>query len=154
MKSFGRTATSKGKHISGSLPVHSKTRTDHSIELAEDYVEAIQETIEQNGKCRAVDLARLFSVSQVTVNRTIGRLVRDGLVMTEPYGPLELTAAGKRLAKSSKQRHAIVYELLLAIGVDPETAQIDSEGMEHHASPKTLQAIRTFLDLSKKATVE
>lgn len=147
MAPTGRSTSKTQRPSSQSGPaVHSKTRTDHSIEMAEDYVEAIQETIEQNGRCRAVDLARLFSVSQVTVNRTIGRLVRDGLVLTEPYGPLELTAAGKRLAKASKQRHAIVFELLLAIGVDSETAKIDSEGMEHHASPKTLQAIRRFLD--------
>jgi DtxR family transcriptional regulator, manganese transport regulator len=143
-----RRAASQHKAV-GRLPVHSKTRTDHSIETAEDYVEAIQETIDRNSRCRAVDLAKLFSVSQVTVNRTIGRLVRDGLVLTEPYGPLELTLAGKRLAKAAKQRHAIVLELLIAIGVDPETAEIDSEGMEHHASPKTLQAIRQFLDQQK-----
>jgi DtxR family transcriptional regulator, manganese transport regulator len=143
-----RRAASHPKAVGG-LPVHSKTRTDHSIETAEDYVEAIQETIDRSSRCRAVDLAKLFSVSQVTVNRTIGRLVRDGLVLTEPYGPLELTLAGKRLAKAAKQRHAIVLELLIAIGVDPETAEIDSEGMEHHASPKTLQAIRRFLDQQK-----
>lgn len=133
-----------------SLAVHAKTRTDHSAEIAEDYVEAILEMIEKNGKCRAVDLSKMFSVSQVTVNRTIGRLVRDGLVLTEPYAPLELTAAGKKLATAAKQRHAIVYGLLLAIGVDPETAQIDSEGMEHHASPKTLAAIRSFLSEREK----
>lgn len=127
------------------MAVHSKTRSDHSVEMAEDYVEAIQDAIERLGRCRAVDLSRQFSVSQVTVNRTIGRLVRDGLVKTIPYGPLELTSEGKRMARASKARHAIIYELLLAIGVDPATAQIDSEGMEHHASPKTLKAIRQFL---------
>jgi DtxR family transcriptional regulator, manganese transport regulator len=118
--------------------------------MAEDYVEAIQETIKRCGRCRAVDLARRFSVSQVTVNRTIGRLVRDGLVLTEPYGPLELTEDGKRLAEAAEQRHTTVFNLLIAIGVDPETASIDSEGMEHHASPKTLEAIERFLKRSGK----
>ncbi|MFO0941929.1 MAG: manganese-binding transcriptional regulator MntR [Pirellulales bacterium] len=141
--------STKERGSSTASAVHSKTRTDHSVEMAEDYVEAIQDAIDSQGRCRAVDLAKKFCVSQVTVNRTIGRLVRDGFVLTEPYGPLELTPAGKRLAKASKQRHAMVYELLLAIGVDPETAQIDSEGMEHHASPKTIQAIKLFLEQSK-----
>ena len=143
------TGTASKRKSTIASTVHSKTRVDHSVETAEDYVEAIQEMIESNGRCRAVDLAKRFCVSQVTVNRTVGRLVRDGFVVTEPYGPLELTAAGKRLAKASKHRHAIVYELLVAIGVDPETAQIDSEGMEHHASPKTIQAIKHFLQHSK-----
>jgi len=119
--------------------------------MAEDYVEAILQTIQSQGRCRAIDLARIFSVSQVTVNRTVGRLVRDGLVLTKPYGPLELTAAGRRLAEAAEKRHAIVFNLLLAIGVDAETAEIDSEGMEHHASPTTLEAIRQFLKQAPKA---
>ncbi|MBX3423243.1 MAG: winged helix-turn-helix transcriptional regulator [Pirellulaceae bacterium] len=126
-------------------PAHPKIRSDHSIEVAEDYAEAIYETIQQTGRCRAVDLARRFSVSAVTVNRTVGRLVRDGLVLTEPYGPLELTTSGRKLAAAAQHRHAMMYGLLIAIGVDQETATIDSEGMEHHASPKTLQAIQRFL---------
>lgn len=128
---------------------HSKIRSDHSVETAEDYVEAILQTIKKSGRCRAVDLARRFSVSQVTVNRTIGRLVRDGLALTKPYGPVELTDEGRRLAEAAEQRHTTVYNLLIAIGVDSETAAIDSEGMEHHASPKTLDAIERFLKTKK-----
>ncbi len=142
-----RTVSTK---VSGPPRAHRKVRSDHQIEMAEDYVEAIHEIVLSSGRCRAVDLARRFSVSQVTVNRTVGRLVRDGLVLTEPYGPLELTQAGMRLAQASQQRHEIVYNLLVAIGVDPETASIDSEGMEHHASPKTLQAIDRFLKRDKR----
>jgi DtxR family transcriptional regulator, manganese transport regulator len=134
-----------GSRSAGVQRVHSRIRSDHSAETAEDYVEAILETIKKFGRCRAVDLARRFSVSQVTVNRTVGRLVRDGLVLTKPYGPLELTPEGQKLAESAEQRHTLVYNLLIAIGVDPETATIDSEGMEHHASPKTLEAIERFL---------
>jgi DtxR family transcriptional regulator, manganese transport regulator len=130
--------------------VYTKTRSDHSIEIAEDYVEAILQAINATGRCRAIDLSRKFSVSQVTVNRTVGRLVRDGLVLTEPYGPLELTSAGKKLAEAALQRHTLVFNLLIAIGVDTETAAIDSEGMEHHASPTTLTAIQQFLQESQK----
>ena len=68
--------------------VHARTRDDHATELAEDYVEAIAEVIEKQQTCRAADLATRFEVSPVTVNRTIGRLQRDGFVETEPYGPL------------------------------------------------------------------
>jgi DtxR family manganese transport transcriptional regulator len=148
-KAFSDKASTRNK-LSGQARVHSKTRSDHSIEIAEDYVEAILQTIKATGRCRAIDLARKFSVSQVTVNRTVGRLVRDGLVLTEPYGPLDLTPTGKRLAEAAEQRHTIVFELLLAIGVDPETAATDSEGMEHHASPTTLEAIRQFLSKVNK----
>lgn len=125
---------------------HSRVRSDHATELAEDYVEAIAEQIEAEGSCRAVDLAEQFQVSHVTVNRTIGRLQRDGFVTTEPYAPIELTAAGSRLAKSARRRHEIVYQFLLAIGVSETVAETDSEGIEHHVSPETLEAMKAFLD--------
>ena len=125
---------------------HSRTRSDHATELAEDYVEAIADQIEAQGTCRAVDLAALFQVSHVTVNRTIGRLQRDGYVTTEPYAPIELTKKGRGLARSSRERHEVVYRFLLAIGIGEATAAADSEGIEHHVSPETLAAMQNFLE--------
>ncbi|MEM8944334.1 MAG: manganese-binding transcriptional regulator MntR [Planctomycetota bacterium] len=125
---------------------HSRVRSDHATELAEDYVEAIAEQIAEQGSCRAVDLAEQFQVSHVTVNRTIGRLQRDGFVTTEPYAPIELTSAGSRLARAARRRHEIVYQFLLAIGVAESIAETDSEGIEHHVSPETLAAMKDFLD--------
>jgi DtxR family manganese transport transcriptional regulator len=125
---------------------HSSVRSDHATELAEDYVEAIADKIKVDGSCRAVDLAKQFQVSHVTVNRTIGRLERDGLVTTQPYAPIALTAAGSRLAKTASRRHAIVHQFLLSLGVNKATADIDSEGIEHHVSPETLAAMQNFLE--------
>jgi len=127
---------------------HSRIRSDHATELAEDYVEAIADRIEAAGTCRAVDLAEHFGVSHVTVNRTIGRLKRDGYVETKPYAPIELTAKGKRVAKESRQRHEIVFRFLRQLGVSELTAATDSEGIEHHVSKETLSAMQRFLDRS------
>ena len=124
---------------------HSRTRSDHATELAEDYVEAIAEIIESQGTCRAVDLVKQFQVSHVTVNRTVGRLQRDGYVTSDPYGPIELTEAGLRLAKASHERHRIVFEFLKALGVSDAIAASDSEGIEHHVSPATLKAMQKFV---------
>ncbi len=124
---------------------HTRVRSDHARELAEDYVEAIADQIAAAGACRAVDLAALFSVSHVTVNRTMGRLQRDGFVTTEPYGPIELTPAGRRLAKTSRRRHEIVHQFLIALGVSEAVADVDSEGIEHHVSPETLAAMKAFV---------
>ena len=63
----------------------SRTRADHSRELAEDYVELIDELITEKGEARAVDLADRLGVSHVTVSRTVRRLMRDGYVSAEPY---------------------------------------------------------------------
>ena len=118
---------------------HARTRADHATELAEDYVEAIAEVEAENGQCRSVDLARRFGVTPVTVNRTVARLQRDGLAETEPYGPVTLTAKGRRIAAASKRRHEIVFRFLRSIGVSESTAAADAEGIEHHVSPETLR---------------
>jgi len=115
---------------------------DHSSEKAEDYVEAVAEILAGKDACRVVDLAAFFGVSHVTVSRIVARLVGEGLLETEPYRPIRLTAKGKRLAVASRKRHEIVHAFLIAIGVDEATAAHDAEGIEHHVSPKTLKCLQ------------
>ncbi len=128
---------------------HRRTRRDHAVETAEDYVEAISQVLADKGVCRVVDLARRFDVSHVTVTKIVSRLKENGLVISEPYKPLELTDAGRRLAERSRQRHEVVYQFLLAHGVSKAVAATDSEGIEHHVSPETLKAMQSFLDTTE-----
>ena len=125
---------------------HTRTRNDHASETAEDYVEAIADLIAERESCRVTDLSERFGVSHVTVVRIIQRLEREGLVKTEPYQPIELTEKGAAIARESKERHEIVYNFLLVIGVEPEIAAIDSEGIEHHVSPQTLARLKALTD--------
>lgn len=115
-----------------------RTRNDHAQETAEDYVEAVADLLDEKGVCRSSDLAKKFAVSHVTVHRIVTRLHQEGWLETEPYRPIELTAKGKRLAKKSRRRHEVVYNFLVAIGVEAEVAAIDTEGIEHHVSGQTL----------------
>lgn len=121
-----------------------RTREDHSRELAEDYVELIDELQLEKGEARAVDLAERLGVSHVTVSRTVRRLVRDGYVLAEPYRSIFLTDQGRELAAASRSRHAQVVAFLLALGVPAEVAEWDAEGIEHHVSQQTLEAMRRF----------
>ncbi len=123
---------------------HRRTRSDHATETAEDYVEAIAEVLATQDTCRVVDLVARFAVSHVTVSRIVSRLASLGLVETAPYQPIELTDAGKQLARQSKHRHETVYQFLLALGVSAKTAAIDTEGIEHHVSPETLKRFAEF----------
>ena len=125
---------------------HQRVRHDHSTETAEDYVEAVAEIIESAGACRVRDLAERFGVSHVTVIRTIKRLESEGLVSTEPYKPIELTAKGRKLAKQCKQRHETVVRFLLAIGISRRVAETDAEGIEHHVSKETLARFKQIAD--------
>ncbi|MFA9476304.1 MAG: manganese-binding transcriptional regulator MntR [Filomicrobium sp.] len=122
-----------------------RVREAHQTEVAEDYVELIAQLIEKTGEARVVDLADWLGVTNATVNNTIQRLQRDGLVTSKPYRSIFLTDKGRELAEASRRRHEIVRDFLLALGVDSETAETDSEGIEHHVSDVTLQAFRQFL---------
>ncbi len=121
-----------------------RTRQARHSEVAEDYVELIADLVASRGEARAADIARTVGVTQATVTKTVARLVRDGFVMTKPYRAIELTASGRTLAERSRKRHEIVTEFLLAIGVGPETARSDAEGIEHHVSAETLAALQTL----------
>ena len=123
-----------------------KTRTDHASETAEDYVEAIADILESQEHCRVKDLARKMGVSHVTVTRILQRLVHEGLITKEPYGPVTLTGTGRRMAAASRARHELLLRFLLALGVPEQDAIRDTEGMEHHVSKATLRCMKSFLD--------
>jgi len=129
-----------------SASAHERTRRDHATEIAEDYVEAVAEIEAARGACRVVDLAERFGVTHVTVIRTVRRLEEEGLVETEPYKPIGLTARGEKLARECRARHEIGYRFLLAIGVEPAVAAVDAEGMEHHVSEATLERLREIVE--------
>ena len=117
-----------------------QTRRARQTEIAEDYVELIADLIAAEGEARVVELAERMGVTHATVNKTIARLQRDGLVSAKPYRSIFLTEAGSKLAEHSRRRHQIVLDFLKAIGVADETAELDAEGIEHHVSEETLAA--------------
>lgn len=128
-------------------PAHAfaAVRRDHADEMAEDYVEAVATVIAREGQCRVKDLCQIFGVTHVTVIKTVARLVEKGLLWTEPHRPIELTGPGRTLARKVQHRHQIVLSFLLHLGISPETAQTDAEGIEHHISPETLERLAWFV---------
>jgi DtxR family manganese transport transcriptional regulator len=122
-----------------------RTREDHSRERAEDYVELIDALIRETGEARATDLADRLGISHVTVSKTIQRLQREGLVTSQPYRSIFLTERGSDLAAASRERHALVHDFLVALGISEEVAESDAEGIEHHVSEETLAAMRRYL---------
>jgi DtxR family manganese transport transcriptional regulator len=127
-----------------------RTRSDHRSEVAEDYVELIADLIDAKGEARAVDLAERLGVSSPTVNNTVARLQRDGLVQSEPYRSIFLTEDGWALAHSCRRRHEIVVDFLKALGLGEATANADAEGIEHHVSEETLAAFERFTQRARQ----
>lgn len=122
-----------------------KSRDDRRTELMEDYVELIADLIEDSGEARQTDIAQRLGVTQPTVAKMLKRLAEESLIRQRPYRGVFLTEEGHRLAAATRRRHEIVESLLCRLGIDPDTARKDAEGIEHHVSEKTLKAFERFL---------
>ena len=121
-----------------------QVREAHRRELIDDYVELISDLIREVGEARQVDMAARLGVSQPTVAKMLKRLASVGLIEMIPWRGVFLTAEGEQLAQESRERHQIVENFLLVLGVSPEIARRDAEGMEHHVSEETLVKFREF----------
>ena len=122
-----------------------KARSARSSAMLEDYTELIADLQAGQGEARTTDIARAFGVTHPTANKAIARLKREGLATSRPYRGIFLTEAGRAMAERCRARHRTVVKLLLALGVPPDAAETDAEGMEHHVSAATLDAFETFL---------
>ena len=125
--------------------VHSRVRRQHSDELAQDYVEAVEHLLRTGGEARVKDLQRIFGVSHVSVIRAMKRLEERDLVIRAKKGGFLLTPEGTQMAKEARARHELVVEFLQKLGVSAKRAEEDAEGLEHHLSPETLEAMRGFV---------
>ena len=128
------------EHVEGFRQV----REAHRRELIDDYVELISDLIREVGEARQVDMAARLGVSQPTVAKMLKRLASVGLIEMIPWRGVFLTPEGEKLAQESRERHQIVEHIMLVLGVSPEIARRDAEGIEHHVSEETLAKFREF----------
>jgi DtxR family manganese transport transcriptional regulator len=123
----------------------SQARNAQSKALLEDYTELIDDLIREHGEARLIDIARHLGVTHPTAAKAVARLKREGLAVSRLYRGVFLTEAGTEMAQRVRARHRIVVDLLVAVGVPLEAAEIDAEGIEHHVSEATLTAFKRFL---------
>jgi DtxR family manganese transport transcriptional regulator len=126
-----------------------RVRQDHARELAEDYAEML---LDLGGEGRAIvrpaDLARELGVSHVTVLRALKRLTRDGILTRDEDQGILLSPKGQRMGEASRARHQVVVTFLERMGVPPEVAAVDAEGLEHHVSAATLERMVAYVGLT------
>ncbi len=122
----------------------SHVRKAHLTETTEDYVELIADLIQARHEARLSDLADRMGVSPPTVSKILARLKEEGYIEMQPYRSIFLTKKGEALAKKCKERHQIILEFLIKLGVSEKTAEYDAEGIEHHISEETLKIMKAF----------
>lgn len=128
---------------------HSSARAGRASAVLEDYVELIDDLLETEGEARPIDVARRLGVSHPTAIKGIARLKALGLVTSKPYRSVFLTGEGRAMAQKVRARHRIVVDLLVTVGVPPDIAERDAEGIEHHVSDATLDVFVAFLKARK-----
>ena len=122
-----------------------KARSAQASAVLEDYVELIDDLLASGGEARPTDIARRLGVSHATAIKSIARLKREGLATSKLYRGVFLTPEGHSLAARVRVRHRLVVDLLIAVGVPRQCAELDAEGIEHHVSDVALAAFSRFL---------
>ena len=107
----------------------------------EDYLEAIYFR-GGGGVVRVTDIAEGLGISKPSVHRAIHTLQDKGLVEHEHYGGLALTEKGLEIANRIYERHKVLTQMLIFLGVDPKTAREDACKMEHDISDETFEAMK------------
>lgn len=111
----------------------------------EDYIETIYVLIRDKGAARVRDVAADLKVKMPSVVKAMAELKKLELVTQEPYGDIELTAKGRKVATGVLTRHTILKAFLLKLGVTEKVADNDACLMEHILSAQTMDRIRDFL---------
>lgn len=116
------------------------------ISRLEDYLEAIYNLYKEKGYVSVADISEKLGVKPPTVSSMIVNLAKKGYLEHEKYRGMRLTPLGEKVARSVIKRHQVISELLLMLGVDDQTAYVDTEGIEHHVHPTTLRRFERLAD--------
>ena len=115
------------------------------MESAEDYLETILILRNRNGEVRSIDIATEMGFSKPSVSIAMKHFRENGYVTGDESGHIHLTEAGLAVAERTYERHLVLTRLLVAIGVDEQTARADACRIEHDISEQTFDCIKEQL---------
>lgn len=121
-------------------------------ESGEMYLETIYILSLKSQKVRSIDVGAYMNYSKPSVSRAIGLLKKEGYITIDKQGYLFLTETGEKKAVVIYERHLLLTQLFINIGVDEETAAEDACRIEHYISEKTFDAIKNHAKLYGKKT--
>ena len=114
-------------------------------ESGEMYLETILILLKRNGYVRSVDISEHMGYSKPSVSRAVGLLKAGEYIVMDEDGHITLTPSGLETAEKIMQRHNLLTDLLVSLGVDQETAAADACKMEHVISDATFEAIHNHM---------
>lgn len=118
----------------------------HLLESGEMYIETIHILSKRIKYVRAIDVGTQMGFSKPSVSRAMKLLKEGGYIVIDDAGSITLTPAGLEIAKKIYERHTVLSEFLIKIGVPENIATEDACRIEHHISDESLQAIKRLKD--------
>lgn len=119
-----------------------KHRADESVE---DYLETILKLQKEKGQVRSIDIVHEMNFSKPSVSVAMKNLREKNYITMDDTGYIQLTASGKKRAEDVLERHTVLSDWLISIGVGKEAAIEDACKVEHDLSEESYQAIKKFL---------
>ena len=115
------------------------------LESGQMYLETILILKNSMTHVRSIDVCEHMGFSKPSVSRAIGLLKSGGYITVDKDGYITLTDVGRELAQKIYDRHRVLTEFLISIGVDEETASADACKIEHHISDESFEAIKRVI---------
>ena len=114
----------------------------HIQESGEMYLETIYILSENTGAVRSIDVGEYMGYSKPSVSRAVGILKKGGYLLMDKDGYLTLTESGLAVAKKIYERHTLLTDFLIRLGVSNAAASEDACKMEHVISDETFEALK------------
>ena len=114
-------------------------------ESAENYLETVLMLKNKNGFVRSIDVANELGFTKASVSVAMKALREENYITVAPNGDISLTEKGIEIAENMYERHTIIANCLIKLGVSEETAYNDSCKIEHDISDESFQKIKEFL---------
>ncbi len=118
----------------------------HLQESGQMYLETILVLSKQLPAVRSIDIVEHMGYSKPSVSRAMSLLKNGGFIRVDEDGYITLTEEGREVAETIFDRHTVLTQALIQLGVDRETADEDACKIEHAISDKSIQAIKKFLN--------
>ena len=119
-------------------------------ESGEMYLETIHILTQRNPHVRSIDVVEYMGFSKPSVSRAINLLKSGGYVNVDKDGYLTLTEEGKNVANKMYERHKLLTDFLVKLGVSEEVASHDACKIEHHLSDESFAAIKQYAEKGVK----
>ena len=115
------------------------------LQSGEDYLETILQLQNKNGQVRSIDIAKELNYSKASVSVAMKKLKENDYILIDDTGYISLSSKGYEIANNINERHKLLTDALIALGVNKEQAEIDACKVEHNISNETFEAIKKHM---------